>query len=143
MVNVGYNMKFENKRLKIIRDLVNEDASKQTVFSEGPAPLTTEQKRQFVEACKTFSHMGESVYGSGKLKEIVERITSIVEIGSQLVTEKEDIVDSVSASRHMKGMGVALKEFQKSANEVMIHERRMEAAFEDIAEGIQKYFDVG
>jgi len=37
----------------------------------------------------------------------------------------------------------ALKEFQKSANEVMIHERRMESAFEDIAEGIQKYFEVG
>jgi hypothetical protein len=25
----------------------------------------------------------------------------------------------------------------------MIHERRMEAAFEDIAEGIQKYFNIG
>tara|TARA_R110000751_G_C13437488_1_gene442433 strand:+ start:19 stop:432 length:414 start_codon:yes stop_codon:yes gene_type:complete len=137
-------MKFENKKLQIIRDLVQEGyEQKQTVFNEGPEPLTTEQKRMFVEACKTFSHMGESIYGSGKLKEIVERISSIVETASQLVTEEGEMVDSISATRQMKGTKEALKEFQKSANEVMIHERRMSAAFEDIAQGIQKYFDVG
>ena len=136
-------MKFETKKMQIIRDLVNEDVSKQTVFSEGPAPLTSEQKHMFIEACKTFSQMGENVYSSGKLKEIVERITSIVEIASQLVTEEGEMVDSISANRQLKGTKVALKDFQKSANEVMIHERRMEAAFEDIAQGIQKYFDVG
>ena len=136
-------MKFKNKNLERIQDLLNENTPKQTVFSEGPAPLTTEQKKQFAEAVKTFSQMGESVYSNGKLKEIVERISNIVETATQLVTEKEDLVDSVSASRQMKHVGAALKEFTKSANEVMIHERRMEAAFEDIAEGIQKYFNIG
>lgn len=125
--------------LKRIQNLLKEQKE---VFVEAPAPLTSVQKREFVEACRTFTHMGESIYGNGKLKEIVEQITSIVETASQLVTEKEDLVDSVSASRHMKHVSGALKEFQKSANEVMIHERRLEAAFEDIAEGIQKYFDV-
>ena len=48
-------MKFENRNLKALRDLLSEDATKQTVFSEGPTPLTTEQKRQFAEAVKTFS----------------------------------------------------------------------------------------
>ena len=137
-------MKFEAKNLNAIRDLLYEqNIKKETVFGDEPTPLTTEQKRQFVEACKTFSHMGESVYGSGKLTEIVERISSIVETASQLVTEEGEMVDSISANRQLKGTKVALKDFQKSANEVMIHERRMEAAFEDIAEGIQKYFDVG
>ena len=137
-------MKFKNRNLEALHRILNEDITeKQTVFSEGPAPLTAEQKRAFSEAVKTFSQMGESVYGNGQLKEIVERISNIVETASQLVTEKEDLVDSVSASRHMKHVGGALKEFQKSANEVIIHERRMEAAFEDIAEGIQKYFDIG
>ena len=41
--------------------------------------------------------------------------------------------------KHVEG---ALKEFNKAANEVMINNRRMEAAFEDIAEGIQKYYEV-
>tara|TARA_R110000803_G_C11704059_1_gene285933 strand:- start:61 stop:474 length:414 start_codon:yes stop_codon:yes gene_type:complete len=137
-------MKFEAKNLNAIRDLLYEqNIKKETVFGDEPTPLTTEQKKQFVEACKTFSHMGESVYGSGKLTEIVERISSIVETASQLVTEEGDMVDSISANRQMKGTKEALKEFQKSANEVMIHERRMAEAFEDIAHGIQKYFDVG
>jgi hypothetical protein len=137
-------MKFEAKNLNAIRDLLYEqNIKKETVFGDEPTPLTTEEKRQFVEACKTFSHMGESVYGSGKLTEIVERISSIVETASQLVTEEGEMVDSISANRQMKGTKEALKEFQKSANEVMIHERRMAAAFEDIAQGIQKYFDVG
>jgi hypothetical protein len=143
MVNVGYNMKFENKNLTALRDLLSEDASKQTVFSEGPAPLTNEQKHQFAEAVKTFSQMGESVYSTGKLKEIVERISNIVGTATQLVTEKEDMIDKISSSRHMKQVEGALKAFTSSANEVMINERRMEAAFEDIAEGIQKYFEVG
>ena len=137
-------MKFEAKNLNAIRDLLYEqNIKKETVFGDEPTPLTTEEKRQFVEACKTFSHMGESVYGSGKLTEIVERISSIVETASQLVTEEGEMVDSISANRQMKGTKEALKEFQKSANEVMIHERRMAEAFEDIAHGIQKYFDVG
>ena len=97
-------MKFESKNLNAIHDILNENVNdKQTVYSEGPTPLTTEQKREFHEAVKTFSQMGESVYG---------------------ITE-------------------ALKQFQKSANEVLIHERRMEAAFEDIAHGVGNYFEVG
>jgi hypothetical protein len=88
--------------------------------------------------------MGESVYGSGKLKEVVENITNIVETAGRLVTEAEDGdgVDRITSGRQMKHINEALKEFTKSANEIMIHERRMAAAFEDIAGGIQKYYKV-
>ena len=128
-------------KLKIIQDLLREE--KQTVFSEQPTPLTTEDKMAFREALKTFSQMGESVYGDGKLKEIVENISKVVETANRLVTEEsDDLIDSVSASRQFKSINAALNEFTKSANEVMIHERRMSAAFEDIAEGIQKYYEV-
>jgi hypothetical protein len=44
--------------------------------------------------------------------------------------------------RRSKLIKASLKELQKSANEVMIHERRMEAACEDIREGLSKYYDV-
>ena len=128
-------------KLKIIQDLLKEE--KKTVFSEEPTPLTTEEKMAFREALNKFSEMGESVYGNGKLKEIVENITKVVETANRLVTEEsDDVVDSVSASRQFKNINGALNEFTKSANEVMIHERRMSAAFEDIAEGIQKYYEV-
>jgi len=129
-------------KLKIIRDLLKEE-KQPSVFSEQPTPLTTEDKLAFREALKTFSQMGESVYGTGKLKQVVENLTRVVETANRLVTEEaDDLVDGVSASRQFKGINAALNEFKKSANEVMIHERRLAAAFEDIAQGIQKYYDV-
>jgi len=128
-------------KLKIIQELVREQ--KETVFSEQKAPLTTEEKMAFREALKGFSQMGESVYGTGKLQEVVENLTKVVETANRLVTEEsDDLVDNVNSSRHFKVINEALKQFSKSANEVMIHERRLSAAFEDIAQGIQKYYEV-
>tara|TARA_R110001592_G_scaffold308395_1_gene582445 strand:- start:503 stop:901 length:399 start_codon:yes stop_codon:yes gene_type:complete len=128
-------------KLQIIQDLLKEE--KQTVFSEQPNPLTTEEKMAFRQALNTFSQMGESVYSTGKLQTVVENISKVVETANRLVTEEgNDLVDSVSASRQFKGITAALNDFKKSANEVMLHERRMEAAFEDIATGIQKYYEV-
>jgi pyridoxal biosynthesis lyase PdxS len=130
-------------KLQTLRDLLYEtDTKKQTVFSEQPAPLTNEDKRAFMESLKTFSQLGESVYGNRNLEEITERLSKMVETASRMVTEKEDIVDSVSASRHMKHVSAALNEFKKSAAEMMIHERRLAAAYEDIAEGLNKYYKI-
>ena len=128
--------------IKTIQKSLNEEAKK-TVFSEQPEPLTTEEKLAFREALKTFSQMGESVYGTGKLQEVVDNLSKVVETANRLVTEEsDDLVDGVSASRQFKNINGALNEFKKSANEIIIHERRMSAAFEDIAQGIQKYYDV-
>jgi len=128
-------------KLKIIQELIREQ--KETVYSEPKAPLTTEEKMAFREALKTFSQMGESVYGTGKLQEVVENLTKVVETANRLVIdESDDLVDNVNSSRHFKVINEALKQFSKSANEVMIHERRLSAAFEDIAQGIQKYYEV-
>jgi len=128
-------------KLQIIQDLVREQ--KETVYSEQKTPLTTEEKMAFREALKTFSQMGESVYGTGKLQEVVKNLTKVVETANRLVTEEsDDLVDNVNSSRHFKVINEALKQFSKSANEVMIHERRLSAAFEDIAQGIQKYYEV-
>jgi len=128
-------------KLQIIQDLVREQ--KEIGFSEQKAPLTTEEKMAFREALKGFSQMGESVYGTGKLQEVVENLTKVVETANRLVTEEsDDLVDNVNSSRHFKVINEALKQFSKSANEVMIHERRLTAAFEDIAQGIQKYYEV-
>ena len=85
-------------KLQIIQDLLKEE--KQTVFSEQPNPLTTEEKMAFRQALNTFSQMGESVYSTGKLQTVVENISKVVETANRLVTEEgNDSVDSVSASR--------------------------------------------
>ena len=66
----------------------------------------------------------------------------MVETATRLVSESGDITEKIGGSRNMKYINEAMKEFKKSAQEVAIHERRMAAAYEDIAEGLKKYYDI-
>jgi predicted DNA-binding transcriptional regulator YafY len=142
MVNAGYNM---GKKLETLRGLLYEmDSAKQNVFQEGPAPLTMEEKRAFVESLRTFSQLGESVYSKRQLEEAVNKIERMVETAQRHVNESSaDVVESTAAGRHFKYMTEALKEFKKAATEVVINERKCAQAYEDIAEGLKKYYDIG
>lgn len=143
MESVEYNMSFQPKNLNKIISILSEQESKQTVFSEEPTPLSQEDKKGFAEALRSYSALGEVMYGKANLKEAVEQIVKMVEMATRMVSESEDdMVDKIAANRHMKYLESSCKDLQKSANEVMIHERRMAAAYEDIAEGLRKYYDV-
>jgi ABC-type transporter Mla subunit MlaD len=130
-------------KLQTLRDLLYEN-EKKMVFSEAEAPLSVEEKKAFAETLKSFSVMAETVMARGqKLQQTVEQVTKMVETASRLVSDSsDDVVEKVAAGRHIKLMESALKAFQQSANEVLIHERRMEAAFQDITDGLKKYYDV-
>jgi hypothetical protein len=52
------------------------------------------------------------------------------------------MLDKVAEGRRLKMIESALKDFRKSANEIMIHERRCQAAMDDIGEGLKKYYSV-
>lgn len=145
MENVGYKMGiFKSDNLNRIISLLNENEQKQTVFNtEQQQPVTEDEKRGFAESLRSYSQMGEVMYGRKNLKESVDRITKMVETAKRMISETDnDMVDKVAGGRHMKYIDSALTELQKSANEVMIQERRMAAAYEDIAEGLQKYYNV-
>ena len=88
--------------------------------------------------------MTETLRACGeRLKEAVNKISKMVETAGRMITESDDdMVEKVSAKRHLEYVNKAMAEMQKSANEVMINERRMEAACEDIREGLSKYYDV-
>jgi len=131
-------------KLQTLRDLLYEQADKRTVFAEQPAPLSVEEKRAFAEGLNRFSEIAESMRSRGaQLKEAVERMTSMVETAGRMIQESDDdLVEKVAAKRHLEYVNKALAEMQKSANEVMIYERRMESACEDIREGLRKYYDV-
>ena len=134
---------FESKNLKRIISLLNESAEKQTVFSGEKPPLTLEDKHKFATTLSSFSQMAESVSGQRNLEEIVERISHMVETASRMVTESDDdMLDKVAESRRLKMVEAALNDLKKSANEVIIHERRCSAAIDDIGEGLKKYYDV-
>jgi len=129
------------QKLQLLRDLLKED--KTTVFSaDQPQPVSADEKRAFMESLRQFSQLGESVYGRNNLEEITEQLNRMVETATRLVSESGDITEKIGGSRHMKYINEAMKEFKKSAQEVAIHERRMAAAYEDIAEGLKKYYDI-
>ena len=142
MVNAGYNM---GKKLETLRSMLYEmDATKQNVFQDGPMPLTQEEKQQFAESLRTFSRLGESVYSQRKLEEAVNIIESMVDTAQRHVNESgSDVVEATAAGRQFKYMYEALKEFKKAATEVVINERKCAQAYEDIAEGLKKYYEIG
>lgn len=129
------------QKLQLLRDLLKED--KTTVFSvDQPQPVSADEKRAFMESLRQFSQLGESVYGRNNLEEITEQLNRMVETATRLVSESGDITEKIGGSRHIKYINEAMKEFKKSAQEVAIYERKMAAAYEDIADGLSKYYKI-
>lgn len=110
---------------------------------EEQAKLTREEKQQFMEAVKNFSAMGESVYGKGNLQELTERVRDIVEKAQSIALQDEGWFDKMTINRHMKGLNESYKVFEATAKEMSQLQQRLSAAYEDIAEGLRKYYDVG
>tara|TARA_R110002124_G_scaffold238172_2_gene403453 strand:+ start:71 stop:496 length:426 start_codon:yes stop_codon:yes gene_type:complete len=141
MVNVGYNMKFENKNLNALQNFLNEDASKQTVFNEAPTPLTEEEKQSFAENIGRYSEIVDSMVTKRNLEEMVTGVSKMVEIAERMIGESQnEMLDKVAESRRLKYVNAAVVELKKAATEVVINERKMEAALNDIGEGLNKYF---
>jgi len=134
-------MKFENKNLNALMNLLKEDASKQTVFSEAPAPLTEEEKQSFAENIGRYSEIVDSMVTKRNLEEMVTGVSKMVEIAERMIGESQnEMLDKVAESRRLKYVNAAVVELKKAATEVVINERKMEAALNDIGEGLNKYF---
>jgi hypothetical protein len=132
MENVGYNMNTPN--LKRILEMMT---------GEEEVALTKEEKRQFMQDVANFSALGESVYGSGKLKDLTERVRGIVDKAQRIMTEDKDWFDNVTVSRHAKGLTEAFKVFEATSKEINQLQQRLEAAYEDIGQHLNRYFRVG
>jgi len=134
-------MKFENKNLNALMNLLKEDASKQTVFSEAPTPLTEEEKQSFAENIGRYSEIVDSMVTKRNLEEMVTGVSKMVEIAERMIGESQnEMLDKVAESRRLKYVNAAVVELKKAATEVVINERKMEAALNDIGEGLNKYF---
>ena len=131
MANVGYNMMKSN--LKYILEMITEDQ---------PQPLSKEEKKQFLDQVKKFSEMGQSVYGNGDLQQLTDRVKDMINKAEQITTEAGDWFDNVTVKRHMKNLNDSYRVFESTAKEMSQLQQRLSAAYEDIAQGLNKYFDV-
>lgn len=107
-----------------------------------PVQLTKEQKQEFVNAVKGYSQLGEFVYSKGNLKELCERVKYMVEMAQQVTLSEGDWFDGITVNRHMKGLNESYKVFEKTAKEISQLQERLSASYEDIGQGLNKYFDV-
>jgi methyl-accepting chemotaxis protein len=131
MENVGYNMKTPN--LKYILETLLEDQ---------PTPLSKQEKQEFIDQVKRFSELGDSVYGKGDLEQLTTRVRDIINKADQIASESGDWFDGVTVKRHMKNLNDSYKVFESTAKEMNMLQQRLSAAYEDIAQGLSKYFDV-
>lgn len=129
--NVGYNM--ESPNLKYILETLLEDQ---------PKPLSKQEKQAFIEQVRRFSELGDSVYGKGDLEQLTTRVRDIINKADQIASESGDWFDGVTVKRHMKNLNDSYKVFEATAKEMNMLQQRLSAAYEDIAQGLSKYFDV-
>jgi hypothetical protein len=124
------NMK---SNLKYILEMITEDQ---------PQPLSKEEKQEFLAQVKRFSEMSQSVYGNGDLQNLTDRVKDMINKAEQITTEAGDWFDNVTVKRHMKNLNDSYRVFESTAKEMSQLQQRLSAAYEDIAQGLNKYFDV-
>jgi hypothetical protein len=119
--------------LKYILEMISEDQ---------PQPLSKEEKQEFLAQVKRFSEMSQSVYGNGDLQNLTDRVKDMINKAEQITTEAGDWFDNVTVKRHMKNLNDSYRVFEATAKEMSQLQQRLSAAYEDIAQGLNKYFDV-
>jgi hypothetical protein len=130
------------KKLEALKNLLYEqDVKKETVFSEGPAPLSEEEKQQFSEAISRYEETVNAMLTKRNLEEMVTGVSKMVETAERMIGESQnEMLEKVAENRRMKMVTAAVNDLKKAATEVVINERKMEAALNDIGEGLNKYF---
>jgi hypothetical protein len=131
MENAGYNMNSPN--LKRILE---------TILDEQPQPMSKEEKRAFVEEVKNFSALGDSVYGKGDLESITERVKGIVNRAEKIMTESDDWFSDVAHKKNFKRIQEDYAMFESTAREMKQLQERLSMAYENIGQGLSRYYDV-
>ena len=131
MENVGYNMNTPN--LKRILE---------TILDDQPKPMSIDEKREFVNAVKNFSALGESVYGKGDLDAICERVKGIVDKAEKIMTESDDWFSDVAHKKNFKRIQEDYAMFEATAREMKQLQERLSMAYENIGQGLSRYYDV-
>lgn len=129
------------KRLiaETVRDVLNEKADDQKQTPK----FTSEQQHDFLESIKQFNEHSSNIYRRDNISDSYKQIKSIVEFASHhLVEESGEWFDNVTAGRHSRRLTESFKVFEKTITEIMKLQQRLESAYEDIGETLNKYYEI-
>jgi len=106
--------------------------------------LSEDQINEFKETVARYNEFNESIYRDNKgLNEALNKIKFVAENAKQvLVQEADDWFDTVTINRHTKNINESYKIFEKTVNEMNILQKRMEMAYEDMGQSLDKYFEI-
>ena len=129
---------------KMIAKAVNEVLKEGITEKQPKDPiLTPEEKRAFKEQVSRFNEYGEAIYRQNNIREAYKNIKSIVEFASKhIVEESGDWFDQVTLGRHSKKLKESMKVFEKTVAESIKLQQRLESAYEDIGETLNKYYEI-
>lgn len=114
----------------------------ETILDDQPKPMSIDEKREFVNAVKNFSALGESVYGKGDLDAICERVKGIVDKAEKIMTESDDWFSDVAHKKNFKRIQEDYAMFEATAREMKQLQERLSMAYENIGQGLSRYYDV-
>jgi hypothetical protein len=114
----------------------------ETINGEHQQPLSKEEKQAFKEAVANFSAMSDSVYGKADLPQLTERVRNIVETAQKIVTEDADWFNELAHKKSFKRLEEDYKMFEETAAEMARLQERLSMAYENIGQGLNRYFDV-
>ena len=114
----------------------------ETINGDHQQPLSKEEKQAFKEAVTNFSAMGDSVYGKADLPHLTERVRNIVETAQRIVTEDADWFNEMAHKKSFKRLEEDYKMFEETAQEMSRLQERLSMAYENIGQGLNRYFDV-
>ena len=134
--------------LDFVRSIYNEqkgDFNEQQKAAEQHVPVTTEEKKRFMEMVMRMEEYGTSMFGEGrKLSEQCGSLRELVETAKRVVTDLTDSdemqFEKVSLQRELKRVEDDMKLVEKTCQEAdMLMERAMRA-YENMSYGMNRLF---
>ena len=131
-----------------LKDLLKEVRVASGVVSHNPWIKENEDTpqinvKELVSKIGNYNSIGESIYGSGNLKEVAESLSAIAEGAAQhTLSETDDMFDKVTVSRNMKELTGLSKQFGKVAMEANSLQERMTGLYEDMGNILSRYYKI-
>ena len=105
--------------------------------------INESEKRTIMDSIRKYNQYGNHIYSNKSFHKAVSELKNICELGSNLILqETEDWFDSITVKRDIKSINDSYKLFEKTSNEIVALQRRLESLYEDIGDKLNKYYEI-
>ncbi len=112
-------------------------------LQEGVIPYSVDERNEFLREIKQYSEMGGQVYRSMELVDMTNRLEELIEKACKMnIKETEQWFDNLTVKRHNKRLQETFKVFKKTAHEMTGLQQRLEAAYDDMGQLLNKYYEL-